>query len=44
MRKLIALFMLAGILFAPVITNAQDAEDTAAQEETTPVRPTPRNC
>ncbi len=37
MRKLIALFMLAGILFAPVIANAQEAEDTAAQEETTPV-------
>ncbi|MEP0711634.1 MotA/TolQ/ExbB proton channel family protein [Algoriphagus sp.] len=37
MRKLIALFMLAGILFAPVFANAQEAEETAAQEETTPV-------
>ncbi|WP_026955003.1 MotA/TolQ/ExbB proton channel family protein [Algoriphagus vanfongensis] len=38
MRKLIALFMLAGILFTPVFANAQEAEsDTAAQEETTPV-------
>ncbi|TXE14003.1 MotA/TolQ/ExbB proton channel family protein [Algoriphagus aquimarinus] len=37
MRKLIALFMLAGILFAPVFANAQEAEETAAQEETTTV-------
>ncbi|MEB2777100.1 MotA/TolQ/ExbB proton channel family protein [Algoriphagus sp. D3-2-R+10] len=36
MRKLIALFMLAGILFAPIIANAQEAEDTVAQEEPTP--------
>lgn len=37
MRKLIALFMLAGIMFVPVFANAQAAEDSAAQEETTPV-------
>lgn len=42
MRKLIALFMLAGILFAPVFANAQEAEaDSAAQEETTPVAEEP---
>ncbi|AMQ57964.1 MotA/TolQ/ExbB proton channel family protein [Algoriphagus sanaruensis] len=36
MRKLIALFMLAGILFVPVFANAQDAaaDTTAATEET----------
>ncbi|RPA66449.1 MotA/TolQ/ExbB proton channel family protein [Cyclobacteriaceae bacterium YHN15] len=35
MKKLIALFMLSGILMFPVITKAQDAEqDTAAQETT----------
>jgi biopolymer transport protein ExbB len=38
MRKLIALFMLAGILFVPAFANAQEAAaDSAAQEETTPV-------
>jgi biopolymer transport protein ExbB len=37
MRKLIALFMLAGIMFVPVFANAQDASaDTAATEEVTP--------
>ena len=37
MRKLIALFMLAGIMFVPVLANAQEAAaDTAAQEATTP--------
>ncbi len=37
MRKLIALFMLAGIMFVPVFANAQEAAaDTAAQEATTP--------
>ncbi|SEG42165.1 MotA/TolQ/ExbB proton channel family protein [Algoriphagus boritolerans] len=37
MRKLIALFMLAGIMFVPVFANAQDAPaDTAATEEVTP--------
>src|SRR5690554_5647927 len=30
MKKLITLFMLAGILFSPVITQAQDTTDTAA--------------
>jgi biopolymer transport protein ExbB len=34
MRKLIALFMLAGILFAPAFANAQEAADSAAQEST----------
>lgn len=35
MRKLIALFMLAGIMFVPVFANAQDASaDTAAAEVT----------
>ncbi|MFC3415666.1 MotA/TolQ/ExbB proton channel family protein [Algoriphagus hitonicola] len=39
MRKLIALFMLAGILFAPVFANAQEAESDSVvqEEETTPV-------
>ncbi|MDF2157531.1 MotA/TolQ/ExbB proton channel family protein [Algoriphagus sp. CAU 1675] len=42
MRKLIALFMLAGILFVPVFANAQEAEaDSAAQEETTQVAEEP---
>lgn len=41
MRKLITLFMLAGILFVPVFANAQDADTTAAQEETTPAAVTP---
>lgn len=37
MRKLIALFMLAGIMFVPVFANAQEAAaDTTAQEATTP--------
>jgi biopolymer transport protein ExbB len=37
MRKFIALFMLAGILFVPVIANAQEASaDTAAATEATP--------
>jgi biopolymer transport protein ExbB len=36
MRKLIALFMLAGIMFVPVFANAQDASvDSAATEEVT---------
>lgn len=35
MKKFIALFMLAGFLFSPVITKAQDAEEAA--EETTEV-------
>lgn len=37
MRKLIALFMLAGIMFVPVFANAQEAEESAPQEETAPV-------
>lgn len=38
MRKLIALFMLAGIMFVPVFANAQDASaDSAATEVTQPV-------
>jgi len=37
MRKLIALFMLAGIMFVPVFANAQDAPaDSAAATEATP--------
>lgn len=37
MRKLIALFMLAGIMFVPVFANAQDASaDSAAATEATP--------
>jgi biopolymer transport protein ExbB len=37
MRKFIALFMLAGILFVPAFANAQDAPaDTAAATEATP--------
>jgi biopolymer transport protein ExbB len=40
MRKLIALFMLAGILFVPAFANAQDAPaDTAAATEATPAAP-----
>ena len=34
MRKLIALLMLAGILFVPVFANAQEASEEAATEET----------
>lgn len=42
MRKLIALFMLAGIMFVPVFANAQEAAaDTAAQEATTPAAEEP---
>ncbi|MDX5477798.1 MAG: MotA/TolQ/ExbB proton channel family protein [Cyclobacteriaceae bacterium] len=37
MKKLIALFMLSGILMFPVITKAQDAEEQVAAEETTEV-------
>lgn len=41
MRKFIALFMLAGILFVPAIANAQDAPaDSAAATEATPVEET----
>lgn len=36
MRKFIALFMLAGILFAPAFANAQDAPAAAAATEATP--------
>ncbi|MDA0314478.1 MAG: MotA/TolQ/ExbB proton channel family protein [Bacteroidetes bacterium] len=36
MRKFIALFMLAGILFVPVFANAQDAPAAAAATEATP--------
>ena len=37
MRKFIALFMLAGILFVPAFANAQDAPaDSAAATEATP--------
>jgi biopolymer transport protein ExbB len=37
MRKLIALFMLAGIMYVPVFANAQDASaDSAAATEATP--------
>jgi biopolymer transport protein ExbB len=40
MRKFIALFMLAGILFVPAFANAQDAPaDAAAATETTPAAP-----
>ena len=42
MRKLIALFMLAGIMFVPVFANAQDASaDSAAATEATPAVETP---
>lgn len=42
MRKLITLFMLAGIMFVPVFANAQDAPaDTAATEEVTPAMEEP---
>ncbi|MDI1321822.1 MAG: MotA/TolQ/ExbB proton channel family protein [Algoriphagus sp.] len=42
MRKLITLFMLAGIMFVPVFANAQEAAaDTAAQEATTPAAEEP---
>jgi biopolymer transport protein ExbB len=34
MKKLIALFMLSGILMFPATTKAQDAADTAAVETT----------
>ncbi|MFD2203945.1 MotA/TolQ/ExbB proton channel family protein [Shivajiella indica] len=37
MKKLIALFMLSGILMFPVITKAQDAEQDTAAEETTEI-------
>jgi biopolymer transport protein ExbB len=41
MRKLIALFMLAGIMFVPVFANAQEASgDTAATEVTQPMEAT----
>jgi biopolymer transport protein ExbB len=41
MRKFIALFMLAGILFVPAFANAQDAPaDSAAATEATPASPT----
>lgn len=36
MRKFIALFMLAGILFVPAFANAQDAPAAAAASEATP--------
>ena len=36
MRKVIALFMLAGILFVPAFANAQDAPAAAAATEATP--------
>ncbi|MGY6521400.1 MAG: MotA/TolQ/ExbB proton channel family protein [Mongoliitalea sp.] len=44
MKKFIALFMLAGFLFSPVITKAQDAEEAAEEttevvEEATPAAP-----
>lgn len=42
MRKLIALFMLAGIMFVPVFANAQEAAaDTAAQQTITPAAEEP---
>lgn len=49
MKKLIALFMLAGFLFSPVITKAQDADESAEenteevveQEEEQVVEPAP---
>jgi biopolymer transport protein ExbB len=37
MKKLIALFMLSGILMFPVTTKAQDAEEQDAAEETTEI-------
>ncbi|MCH7402662.1 MotA/TolQ/ExbB proton channel family protein [Belliella kenyensis] len=37
MKKLIALFMLSGILLSPVISNAQDADVDSAEVETTEV-------
>jgi biopolymer transport protein ExbB len=40
MRKFIALFMLAGILFVPAFANAQDAPAAAAATEATPASPT----
>ncbi|MGY6741494.1 MAG: MotA/TolQ/ExbB proton channel family protein [Cecembia sp.] len=41
MKKLIALFMLSGILMFPVITKAQDAEEQEAAEETEVVEEAP---
>jgi biopolymer transport protein ExbB len=41
MKKLIALFMLSGILMFPVTTKAQDAADTAAVETTQAAAPAP---
>jgi biopolymer transport protein ExbB len=41
MRKLIALFMLAGILFVPVFANAQEASADSAATEATPAVETP---
>ena len=35
MRKLIALFMLFGILFAPMITKAQEETETESEADTT---------
>ncbi|EON79421.1 MotA/TolQ/ExbB proton channel family protein [Lunatimonas lonarensis] len=41
MKKLIALFMLAGILFSPVITKAQDESEEVESEETAAPAPAP---
>ncbi|GAB2496485.1 MAG: MotA/TolQ/ExbB proton channel family protein [Cytophagales bacterium] len=41
MRKLIALFMLAGILFVPVFANAQEASADSAAAEAAPAVETP---
>jgi biopolymer transport protein ExbB len=41
MKKLIALFMLAGILFSPVITKAQDESGEAESEEVAAPAPAP---
>src|SRR5690554_1179455 len=39
MKKLITLFMLAGILFAPVISQAQDTTETAEETAVQPSAP-----
>ncbi len=41
MKKLIALFMLAGILLSPVITKAQDETEEAEETEAAAEQPTP---
>src|SRR5690554_6197921 len=41
MKKLITLFMLAGILFSPVISQAQDTTETAEETAAPPAASTP---